>query len=235
MIGLQETQNLIQSESTDGSPFHAILSTEGEDFQNLSGEIVRSPSGHAGVLYRSTLANQFLDQRMGIRYAAVAFKSFIFASVYLPHKGTMGKTEEAEWSIVQLYQSILKNLAMDCKQLQQLHHIKHVIISIDANVEVHQQSISGDFQVSGDGVLPEQRGGRGGHEKRAKIIRKAMSEALVATLGTLGLQLANTFGTPRHTKEEGDTTWRSTRGYEHIYDYLAVPKSWRFLKRLLLG
>ena len=76
MIGLQEAQNLIQSESTDDSHFRAILSTEGEDFQNLSGEIVRSPSGHAGVLYRSTLADQFLDQRMGIRYAAVAFKSW---------------------------------------------------------------------------------------------------------------------------------------------------------------
>ena len=227
MIGLQEAQHLIQDESSDDSPLHAILSAEGDDFQNLNGEVVRSPSGHAGVLYRSTLANQFLDQRIGTIYVAVAFQSFIFASVYLPHKGTMGNTEEAEWGIVQLYQDILKKFAMYCKQLQQLHHIKHLIISIDANVEVHQHSISGHLQVSGDGVLPEQRGGRGGHEKRARIIRRAMSEALVATMGTLGLQLANTFGTPRHTKEEGDTTWRSTRGYEHIYDYLAVPKSWK--------
>ena len=227
MIGLQEAQYLIQDESSDDSPWHAILSAEGDDFSKLNGEVVRSPSGHAGVLYRSTIANQFLDQRIGTRYVAVAFQSFIFASVYLPHKGTMGKTEEAEWSIVQLYQDILKRLAMDCHQLQHLHHIKHLIISIDANVEVHQNSVLGNLQVSGDGVLPEQRGGRGGHEKRARIIRKAMSEALVATLGALGLQLANTFGTPRHTKEEGETTWRSTRGYEHIYDYLAVPKSWR--------
>eukprot|EP00959_Pyramimonas_sp_CCMP1952_P364985 7642827-Pyramimonas_sp.AAC.1 len=43
-----------------------------------------------------------------------------------------------------------------------------------------------------------------------------MSEALVATMGILGVQLANTFGAPRHRKEEGGTTWRRTRGYEHL-------------------
>eukprot|EP00959_Pyramimonas_sp_CCMP1952_P114602 2395971-Pyramimonas_sp.AAC.1 len=46
-------------------------------------------------------------------------------------------------------------------------------------------------------------------------------------MGILGLQLANTFGAPRRCEEEGDTTWRSTRGYEQVYDYLAVPKSWK--------
>ena len=242
VVGLQECQHLIQNGSGDRAslhgegddhPYRLVASADpSEEFTAMGdlsdGEWRKCLASKAGVLFHSELAPQYLDQRIGTRYAVVAFESFVFASVYLPHKGTFGKNAESEWKIVDVYQRILRHLALDCKYLQQHYHIKHLIVAADANVEVLKNSFHGPLQISGEGVLAEEGGGRGGYEKRARAIRRAMSEALVSTMGVLGLQLSNTFGTSRSVKEEGVTTWRSTRGYEHVYDYLAVPACWKY-------
>eukprot|EP00959_Pyramimonas_sp_CCMP1952_P016819 356649-Pyramimonas_sp.AAC.1 len=62
-------------------------------------------------------------------------------------------------------------MALSVHDLKKEFGIRHVIISIDANVEVFRNSVRGGFQVSGEATLGSEAPRRGGHEQRKHAIR----------------------------------------------------------------
>ena len=216
VIGLQECQFL----------------QEGTDDTDMPYQLFRCDTGKAGIAVDQKLMPLFRKHHPGERYVICVFQGFLFVSLYLPHKDTLDPSGnwERQRDTVVWYQQLLLSMALAIQGLKKEFGIKHVIISMDANVEVFRNSVRDGFQVSGEATLGSAAPRRGGHEKQKHAIRTCMADALCTTMGALGLQLTNTFGDRRESREDvSSCTWRSQYGYEHVYDYLAIPRSWPHL------
>eukprot|EP00959_Pyramimonas_sp_CCMP1952_P436126 9132811-Pyramimonas_sp.AAC.1 len=165
------------------------------------------------------------------RLQCVLVMVFLFF-LHLPHKCTCGKTKECFRATLCMFHGVLRDIALNVQSFRRRFHCEEALVGVDAQVEARAHVSHGGREVAGASVgspVPPSRGR--GTRKPAGLLNRECSEALTCTIGALGLQLSNTFGS------RGSPTWKSSKWnhcknldecqrFEHVYDYFATPISW---------
>eukprot|EP00959_Pyramimonas_sp_CCMP1952_P327159 6848643-Pyramimonas_sp.AAC.1 len=148
------------------------------------------------------------------------FQGFLFVLLDLPREDTLDSfgNWEKQREIVAGHQQLLLSMALSVQGLRD-----QACDYLDGReCGSFRNSVRDGFQVSGEATLGSKVLDGWGHEKQSHAIITGLADALCATTGALGLRLTNTFGN-RSREGVSACAWRSQYGYEHVYDYLAIP------------